>query len=121
MGIITRYFLRRLAVARHIRGYSTEAGRYHYALVEVTLLVLALPSVAEFSFALLSTMKWSVPFIDERWPNFSVKTTALTIYVLTLVVGHYWLGRRLEIFHDDQTASLRLVLGVLGVRFALLY
>jgi hypothetical protein len=107
MDVITRYFLRRLAVARHKRGLSTEASRYHYALVEVILLVLALPSIAVFSFALLATLKWSVPFIDERWPGFSIKTTALVVYALTLVAGHRWLGRRFRIFRDDPTAPLR--------------
>jgi hypothetical protein len=68
--------------------------------------VFGLLSVALLSFVGISTTDWWDPIVSSRWPRFSFRVTALVLWILTLAVGHRWLGRQFARFRHGPTPSL---------------
>jgi hypothetical protein len=77
MDLITRYFLRRLAISRRKQPHASKNASYRDALVEVILVVLGLPSVAIMSFFGIATMRWWEPVMSAKWPWMSFTVGAL--------------------------------------------
>jgi hypothetical protein len=106
MDLITRYFLRRLAISKRELQHASKDASYRDALVEVILVVLGLPSVAALSFVGISTMQWWEPVISAKWPWLSFSVGALGLWFVAVIVGHQWLGRRFKQYRDDPTPCL---------------
>lgn len=102
---ISRYFLRRLAIATH-KEHVSASTPYYEALVEVILVFMALPAIAVFSFVSLSTMKWWRPIMEEQWPWLSAKAGGLTIGFLTLLISYFWLGKRFGRYRFERPAMV---------------
>jgi hypothetical protein len=111
MDMITRYFLRRLAISLPRKQWASASGPYHEALVEVILVFIALPAVAVLSFVGLSTMRWCDPIVHARWPWLGFGTVGLIIWLLSVLVGHYRLGKRLRQYRDDPSKCAELSSG----------
>jgi hypothetical protein len=106
VDLITRYFLRRLAIARRKMPQSSASASYTDALFDVILVVLGLPGVALLSFIGISTIRWWKPAMSSKWPWLSFPVGALGIWALAIIVGHVWLGRRFGKFRNDPTPCL---------------
>ena len=106
MNLITRYFLRRLAISRREQQRASKDATYKDALVEVILVVLGLPGVAILSFVGISTMRWWDTVASARWPWLSPSVGALGLWFVAIIVGHQWLGRRFRQYRDDPTPCL---------------
>jgi hypothetical protein len=99
--IITRYFLRRLAISRRKLNSASPNARYRDALVEVILVVVAMPAIAVLNFLGVASMTWWDPIVRARWPWLSVRIVAFSVGALALLVGHFWLGARFKQFRND--------------------
>jgi hypothetical protein len=104
--MITRYFLRRLAIARRDPRLSSPNARYKSALVEVILVVLGLPGIALLSFVAISTIRLWRPIVGTRLALHPFTWPALALWVSAIILGHRWFGRRFERYRDDSTSSL---------------
>src|ERR1700734_671575 len=89
---VSRYFLRRLALARRDSKVS-EGAAYSSARFEVTLVAVLAPCMAIFSCVLISSLKFA-PDFGRAHPNFSPKAVAFVIAVLAGSIGSAWFGRR---------------------------
>ena len=101
----TRYFLRRLAIARR-KKHASSSGPYQEALVEVILVVLGLPAVGVLSFVGLSSLTWWEVNVDKRWPWLSFRLMGIVLWVLALLVGHWWFGKRFSRYRLDPSVHL---------------
>ena len=97
----TRYFLRRLAIARK----KPNAAPYSEALFEVTLIAVVMPCMAAFSCLLASSLVWG-PSLTATSSKSSLKALALVVGLLALVAGGIQFARRFGKYRDDPyTAS----------------
>jgi hypothetical protein len=99
--IVTRYFLRRLAISRQKLKSASPNTHYSDALVEVILVVVAMPAIAVLNFLGVASMTWWDPIVKARWPWLSVRDVALAVGALALLIGHFWLGARFKQYKDD--------------------
>jgi hypothetical protein len=106
VDLITVYFLRRLAIARRKMPYSSPSAIYKDALFDVILVVLGLPGIALLTFIGITTIRWWGPTVSSKWPWLSFPVGALGIWVLAILFGHMWLGRRFDKFRSDPTPCL---------------
>ena len=106
MDVITRYFLRRLAISRRELEDASQDASYKDALMEVILVVLGFPSVALLSFVGISTMGWWEPIVSAKWPWLSFKVVGLGLWAVSVILGHQWLGRRFRQYRDDPAPCL---------------
>jgi hypothetical protein len=99
-GWTLRYFLRRFALARK----SKDAGAaYSSALFEVVLVAVVAPSMAIFSCAIITSVKWA-PALATRWSHFSPKLTGVIIAVMSFAVGKALFDKRLQRYRDNSEA-----------------
>jgi hypothetical protein len=103
---ITRYFLRRLAIARRKR-HINPLTPFNDAKVEVILIALAAPLVGMLSFFLVASLRWLTPAEAGRIPLPSKLTQAIVLWVLCYLVGSFWLNRKFRRYRDDPTLSLK--------------
>jgi hypothetical protein len=106
MDLITRYFLRRLAISRRKLQNASQNASYRDALLDVILVVLGLPGIALLSFVGISTRRWWEPIGSAKWPWLSFPVSALGIWAVAVIFGHLWLGRRFRQYRDDPTPCL---------------
>jgi hypothetical protein len=106
MDMISRYFLRRFAIARGKKKWASPSGPYHDALVEAILVFTALPAAGLLSFLGLSTLKWWDPVVRVRWPWLGFRTAGLIVWILSVLVGHLLLSKRLRQYRDNPSESL---------------
>lgn len=90
---VTRYFLRRLALARRDLNKS-EAAAYSSAVFEVTLVTVVMPCLAIFSCVAMTSLKWAPTFARE-YPGFSPKIAGLAVAFLVFGIGNIWFRVRL--------------------------
>jgi hypothetical protein len=102
---IARYYLRRLAMA-HRESPSRRLSIQHInALVETILVFVGMPVVALASLILIPSLRWA-PQIFPTWTSFSQLGFALMLWILSVIIGHIWLGRKLRKYRDDRSAYL---------------
>jgi hypothetical protein len=106
MDMITRYFLRRLAISGRKPNRASPSARYRDALVDVILIVLGLPAAGILLFVGLGSMSWWDPIVRTRWPWLGFRVPGLILWVFALIVGHLWLGRRFSRYRDNPTACM---------------
>jgi len=93
MDLLTRYFLRRYAQARRNPRNATPSVPYREATLETSFLFIAMPFIALYSVALITSLRW--PLISRAaYDQFAVRPLAVIIFLAVLVVGHVLLIRR---------------------------
>lgn len=99
---LTRYFLRRLAIAR--RKGRFPSAQYRAALVDVICFAIAFPILGLLSFGLVLSLRWMTPAQAAAHPIPSKYIIAGIVMALSFVVGHRLLGPKFERYRDDPTA-----------------
>jgi hypothetical protein len=90
--ILTRYFLRSLAIERRKKHINPETP-YRNALYEVMYVAVGCPVLALFGFALMATLKWTDPYATLIWPkgapmSFGAKVAiSLGVTALVMLIG----------------------------------
>ena len=105
MDIMTRYFLRRLAIARR-KPHVDISVPHSDALAEVMIVALTMPMCAILSFVVVITMSTWKPIVDARWPWLSFRLVVLGCGFLVYIVGQWWLRRRFKQYRDDPSHCL---------------
>lgn len=91
-GLVTRYFLRRLAQAQRERGSSRPARAYTRALAEVIALIVLMPGIAVFSAAAWYFSSMPPTFWAQTNARATLGAAMLVTFALVLL-GHIALGR----------------------------
>jgi hypothetical protein len=105
--VIARYFLRRLAMAHRDSPSRKPSIQYTNALVETILVFVGMPMIAIASLILIPSIRWA-PDTIAKWFGFSPRGGVIILSILSLVVGHIWLGNRFKKYRDDHSAYLQL-------------
>jgi hypothetical protein len=103
---ITRYFLRRLAVARRKAGNKEPSVAYSEAKVETIVVVLLMPAIAIISVVGLGSLRFFTPSQVAEAHLPSKVTFALILWILCAVVGNFWLDPRFKKYLSDPSACL---------------
>lgn len=104
---LTRYFLRRLAMARRKPLYKGDAGAAHWdALVEVIFIAVAAPLFAALSFILILSLRWLTPSQAASLPLPSKYAVAIGGWILCVIIGRLLLGRKFKAFLANPGAAL---------------
>jgi hypothetical protein len=119
-GIVTRYFLRRLAQAqredsparslhRNARAYALAHARararaYTRALAEVITLFVLMPGIAVFSLAAWVCVRAPGPFASAASGQSQLAPALLVTFALVLA-GHLGFTRALRRFRQDASAA----------------
>lgn len=75
------------------------------ALVETILVFVGMPVIALASLVLIPSLRWA-PQIFPKWTSFSQFGFALILWIISLIIGHIWLGRKFKKYRDDRSAYL---------------
>ena len=101
-GFITRYFLRRLAIARR-KHKSDPTAAFNEAKVETILVFLGAPAIAILSAIVIGSLRWLTPAQAARYPLPPKFLIVIAIWVPCAVVGNWWLNRRFKKFKEDPS------------------
>jgi|GEM_PF-3556001 len=103
-GLVTRYFLRRLAQAQREGGSSRPARAYTRALAEAIAVFVLMPGIAVFSVA-----AWcfsSMP--PASWPGTNARSTLGAAMLVTfglVLLGHFAFGRHFRRYIRNPEAA----------------
>jgi hypothetical protein len=100
MDIVTRYFLRRQALALKRDNTASQAA-YRRALAEVTFAFVVMPAIGVLAFFGLSSINWLRPALEQHFPWLSIRLLAVVLWVLLFVIGNAWFGRRFKQYLSD--------------------
>jgi len=100
---IARYFLRRLAMAHRESPNRKPWIQHNNALVETILVFVGMPVIAIASLILIPSLRWA-PQIFPKWTSFSQLGFALMLWILSVIIGHMWLGPKFKKYRDDRSA-----------------
>jgi len=103
---ITRYFLRRLAMAHRESPNRKPSIQHINALVETILIFVGMPVVVLASLILIPSLRWA-PQIFPKWTSFSQLGFAPMLWIFSVIIGHLWLGRKFKKYQDDRSAYLQ--------------
>jgi hypothetical protein len=92
---IARYFLRRLAMAHHESPSRKPSIQHINALVDTILVFVGMPVIALASLLLIPSLRWA-PQIFPKWTSFSQLGLALILWIVSVIIGHIWLGRKFK-------------------------
>lgn len=102
LGIVARYFLRRRALIHRKYSGNEPSAQHNRAVLEAILIFVGLPIIGLGSFAGILALRWA--------PNPLVAAIKLSPYIylvmlviLSLVIGHLWLAKKLRIYRRDRT------------------
>jgi hypothetical protein len=99
---VTRYFLRRLAIARHRVPTRKLGTQYTDALLETILIFVAMPMLGLASLILIPSLRWA-PNTIAKWFGYSPWGGVIIIGILSLVAGRLWFGKRFEKYREDRS------------------
>jgi hypothetical protein len=99
---LTRYFLRRLAIARRKGRFAS--AQYRTALVDVVCFAIAFPVLGLLSFGLILILTWMTPTQAAAHPIPSKYVIAGIVMACSFVAGHRLLGSKFERYRDDPSA-----------------
>jgi hypothetical protein len=100
---IARYFLRRLAMAHRHSPSRKSSIQFTNALVDTILVFVGLPILGLLGIVMLSSLRWA-PQILMNGPDFSQLSFGITLWIVSLVIGHLWLGPRLKKYKEYNSA-----------------
>jgi hypothetical protein len=103
---IARYFLRRLAMAHRESPNRKPWIQHNNALVETIIVFVGMPVIAVASLILIRCLRWA-PQIFPKWTGFSQLRLSLVLWILSVIIGHIWLGRKFKKYRDDCSAYLQ--------------
>jgi hypothetical protein len=106
-GFITRYFLRRLAMAHRESPSRKRSIQYTNALLETILAFVGMPLIGLASLVLIPSLRWA-PNTLAKWSSISHFGLAIIFSIVSLVIGHLWFGHRFKKYRDDRSAYLQL-------------
>jgi hypothetical protein len=106
VDFITRYFLRRLAKAHRESPTRSPSIQYTNALVETIYIFVGLPVVGLASLILIPSLRWA-PNTIAKWFGLSPRIGLIIMCVMSLVIGHRWLGQRLKKYREDRSVYLQ--------------
>jgi hypothetical protein len=101
--LIARYFLRRLAMAHRESPNRKAWIQHNNALVETIFVFVGMPVIAVASLILIPCLRWA-PQIFPKWTRFSQLGLALMLWILSVIIGHIWLGRKFKKYRGDRSA-----------------
>lgn len=102
VDFLTRYFLRRLAIARRTGRFPS--AQYRAALVDAICFAIALPILGLLSFGLVLSLRWMTPAQAAAHPIPSKYIIAGIVMALSFVAGHRLLRPKFQRYKDDPTA-----------------
>lgn len=105
IDLLTRYFLRRLALARG-KDYTDRRAEHSDALVEVIIVAIAAPAFAILSFVLILSLRWLTPAEARALHIPSKYPLAIGGWILCAIAGRVSLGRKFKRFLSDAGAAL---------------
>ena len=105
LDFVTRYFLRRLAIARR-KEHRNPRTPFVEAKVEVILIVIMFPIVGVASFVIMFGLHWFTPAEVARMPIPDKYMTVLVLWILSCLVGSFWLNRKFKRYLHDPTPCL---------------
>jgi hypothetical protein len=106
VDFIARYFLRRLAKAHRESPTRKPSIQYTNALVETILIFVGFPMLGLASLILIPSIRWA-PNTIAKWFGLSPRIGLIILCILSLVVGHWWLGQRLKKYREDRSVYLQ--------------
>jgi hypothetical protein len=98
---VIRYFLRRLAIARHRVPTRKLGTQYTDAFLETILIFVSMPMMGVASFILILSLRWA-PNTIAKWFGYSPWAGVIIIGILSWVVGRLWVGKRFEKYREDR-------------------
>jgi hypothetical protein len=98
---VTRYFLRRLAIARHRVPTRKSGNQNTDALLETILIFVGVPILGVASLILIPSLRWA-PNTIAKWFGYSPWGGVIIICILSVVVGRLWIGKRFEKYREDR-------------------
>jgi len=102
---VTRYFLRRLAIARHRVPTRKLGTQYTDALLETILIFVGLPMLGIASLILIPSLRWA-PNTIAKWFGYSPWSGVIFIGILSVAVGRVWIGKRFEKYREDRLYAI---------------
>jgi hypothetical protein len=103
---IARYFLRRLAIAHRASPTRKLSIQYTNALLETILIFVGLPMLGVASVVLIPSIRWA-PNTIAKWFGLSPRVALFVLWILSLVVGYWWLGKRLKKYRQDRSTYMQ--------------
>ena len=101
VGILTRYFLRRYALARRDPGNVIP---YFTALLEVIVVALGLPSAAVYSVFLITSLRW--PLLSRgQLDQMATLDVWIPVSLVLLAIGTLLFWRKFSKYRLDPTIS----------------
>ena len=99
VGILTRYFLRRYALARRDPGNVIP---YFTALLEVIVVALGLPSAAVYSVFLITSLRW--PLLSRgQLDQMATLDVWIPVSLVLLAIGTLLFWRKFSKYRLDPT------------------
>jgi len=105
-NFIARYFLRRLAIAHRASPTRKPSIQYTNALLDTILIFVGLPMLGFASLILIPSLRWA-PNTIARWFGLSPRLGLLALWILSLLAGHWWLGKQLKKYREDRSEYLQ--------------
>ena len=101
-NLVTRYFLRRLAIARHRVPTRKLGTQYTDALLETILIFVGLPLLGVASLIWIPSLRWA-PNTIAKWFGYSPWGCVIVIGILSVAIGRLWIGKRFEKYREDRS------------------
>jgi hypothetical protein len=98
---VTRYFLRRLAIARQSASMRRPETQYTDALLETILIFVGMPMLGVTSVILITSLRWA-PNAIAKWFGYWPRGGVIILSILSIVVGRLWLRKRFEKYREDR-------------------
>jgi hypothetical protein len=90
--VITRYFLRRYAQAKRNAKHVNASVSYSNAVMELSLLLFAVPTAALFSTIFILSSK--APLVSSAHVDpLAARSAGVSLFVVATATGYFWLKR----------------------------
>jgi len=98
--IVTRYFLRQLALAHYKTPQRALFVQYKNSLVETVITFVLLPLIGLVGLISIAGMSWSGPILSKR---FGSGYALLPVLILGSWLGYRSLNKKLSTYRDDAS------------------
>jgi hypothetical protein len=105
MDMVTRYFLRRLAIAREKPKWSSPYAAFSNAVYETMAVFIFFPILGVSALVVLGTRNLMRPAWMIHLPWMSGRLLGLTVSILVISFGHLYLRAKFKRFENDTTGA----------------